>query len=126
MCVHFSEEWNKTDRDIIAWKVVRGTKKSDQFISPLLVGYRDVQDGFDSCGTVKTYTLGKTSKSKRPGIYLFQTRQGARHMKTERSAYKILKVLIPAGTLVRRSTAFDSWNPGRINALQIIPLSIAR
>ena len=123
MCVDFVGKWAKAKKDIIAWKVVR--KIDGKYYSPRSPDNRFPQYPGGRLGNITEYIIGKQIKTTYPGYYLYTTREWARKSRICLSDIRIMKLLVPKGTLVRYSSSLY-FRPRNINALSVIPLEIAR
>lgn len=113
MCI-ISKESFIAEEDIIAYKIVRATLNPMEFMSQFspegrtyVEGYMYPKDPFDQ-GTILAYIIGEETTSKSPGIFTYRTKKLAYAWRNKTIA-EILMVLIPKGTVVRRSIG---WHIG--------------
>lgn len=131
MCVTWTGKWRKTTRSMVAWKLV-SSLHPPYYQSPY--GFRTPQSNKEGpnespntddpalVGKKLTYKLGVEQRSRRPGIYLYRQAIKLGDFGYAALDYRVLKVRIPAGTLIR----YGVGGYGKqVNATCIIPIEEA-
>lgn len=129
MCIKWRGEWHPLAEDMFAYKVctVREGRfhsmyKPDQRVdqSSQNIDYRDNHYA-KSCiwgnGSSIEYQIGDTIESDMPGMYLYHARKTAMAWKIGAYERVVLKVRIPAGTMICRGS--DHFGLTTINATRI-------
>ena len=99
MCVHCISEVEVLDQDLVAYKIVSGTKRS-RYLPEL----RELQEGFKDTGLCIQYKEGKVFTSSfdtTPGLYCYALKKEV--LKDAFSCEYVFKVLIPKGTKIKRA-----------------------
>lgn len=143
MCVKWSGDWHETDKDIVAYKVVKrehrfidNASPKDgvyySFYTPSGRGAQTPDGNFSSIddafywnrGELFTYTIGEELRDDdNEGIYLYVDDPFGFIAADYGETAVTLEVLIPAGTKVRRGILNDGSGNLTINARRILVLS---
>ena len=103
---------------VIAYKVVRKRHSNEGFVSEYKLHQREPL-GEKTKGTILTYCIGRTTiaPARSLGIFLYRKRPVNRLHDAN-----ILKVLIPAGTKLRRSLSRGQFTSYRVKVLGVVKL----
>lgn len=114
MCVICISEVEVLEKDLIAYKVVKQEflKDFNKFISRFIPQERDSQDSQFGKGTILNYEFDKETVSRfegSHGIYCYEREQD-----TKRTSLfleeRVVRVLIPKGTKIKRAKEFLSFS----------------
>lgn len=120
MCVYDVTKTEILEKDLEAFKVVlKDLEEEGNYVSrfePLLRSAQQIGDvqgeKYQTCGSVLSYQLNKetfSSFENTPGIYCYATaRDATRSGLPGVLSSKLLKVLIPKGTSIKRGKTFQS------------------
>jgi|WetSurSiteA1Bulk_404760.scaffolds.fasta_scaffold00038_38 hypothetical protein len=98
MCVTFTEEWRKTTKDLIVYKVVYSTN-DDVWVSPFPVSTRTKQDNCKTRGRKLFYKKGELVVGGEAGLYCMSTY--SRAYKSSCYDEDIIALKVPKGSLIR-------------------------
>lgn len=101
MCIKYTSGVQVTEKDLIAFKLVRKSVQKNKFFSRYAPGLRFPQIGYNiGNGKDLDYEIGKLIKSdisETPGLYTYKRYRTLRFS----SSHCVLRVKIPTGTKVR-------------------------
>lgn len=119
MCVYDISEIEILEEDLEAFKVVvKDPKEEGNYVSRFAPAIRSVQqigsvkgENYQTCGVILSYKFNKETFSSfedTPGLYCYATFHDAARIWALYSDYsKVLRVLIPKGTRIKRGTTFQ-------------------
>ena len=119
MCVYDISEIEILEEDLEAFKaVMKDPKEEGNYVSRFEPVIRSAQqigsvpgEKYKTCGVILSYKFNKETFSSfedTPGLYCYATFQNAARSGTLFSEYaKVLKVLIPKGTRIKRGKTFQ-------------------